>query len=135
QLNQAFVEVAEKVSPSVVVVNVTEKATATPDDFEDLEDDDSTGLSPHDFWRRFHKQFEDQMPEKVQTEGSGVIIRKDGFILTNGHVVADAEEIEVRLLDGRTFKARIRGVDPQSDIAVIKIDAENLATARFADSS
>jgi serine protease Do len=135
QLNQAFVEVAEKVSPSVVVVNVTEKATATPDDFDDLEDDGSTGLSPHDFWRRFHKQFEDQMPEKVQTEGSGVIIRKDGFILTNGHVVADAEEIEVRLLDGRTFKAKIRGVDPQSDIAVIKIDAENLPIAHFADSS
>jgi serine protease Do len=133
QLNQAFIEVAEKVSPSVVVITVTEKAKALPalDDEELLGED----APDQDFWRRFHQQFRDQMPEKIQGQGSGVIIRKNGYILTNRHVVADAEEIVVRLLDGRTFKAGVRGVDPQSDVAVIKIEADDLPVANLANSS
>jgi serine protease Do len=64
-----------------------------------------------------------------------VIIRSNGYILTNRHVVEDAESIEVRLQDGRTFKGVVRGVDPQSDVAVLKIDAEDLPAASLADSS
>ena len=132
QLNQAFIEVAEKVSPSVVVITVVEKPTAvTADD----EEDESSDSVPRDFWRRFHRQFKDVPMEKSQGQGSGIIIRDNGYILTNRHVVEEAESIEVRLQDGRTFKAKVRGMDPQSDVAVLKIDAKGLPTATFADSN
>jgi serine protease Do len=134
QLNQAFIEVAERVSPAVVVINVTEKPTQwTPPDTNDSEKSAPPGTMPREFWRQFHQQFEDDLPE--QGQGSGVIIRKDGFILTNRHVVDNAEKIQVRLRDGRTYTATVRGVDPQSDVAVIKIEADNLPVARLADSS
>src|SRR5690349_17210288 len=132
QLNQAFVEVAEKVSPAVVVITVIEKPGAQ---VNLPEEDDSTDGLPQEFWRRFHQQFREQPPEKSQGQGSGIIIRENGYILTNRHVVEDAESIEVRLQDGHTFKGVVRGVDPQSDVAVVKIDANNLTAARLADSS
>ncbi len=117
QLNQAFVEVAEKVSPAVVVITVTQKAppAATLEESDELPKESS----PREFWRWFHQQ----VPEDSIGQGSGVIIRENGYILTNRHVVEDADTIEVRLRDGRKFKAVVRGVDPQSDVAVIKIDA------------
>src|SRR5215471_6739264 len=132
QLNQAFIEVAEKVSPAVVVITVVEKPTAVNADDEEEESSDG---APRDFWRRFHRQFKDVPMEKSQGQGSGVIIRENGYILTNRHVVEEAESIEVRLQDGRTFKAKVRGMDPQSDVAVLKIDAKGLPTATFADSN
>jgi serine protease Do len=135
QLNQAFIEVAEKVSPSVVVITVTQKAGTFSLEGGTDGDENSTDALPPDFWRRFHRQFQDQMPEKTKDQGSGIIIRKDGYILTNRHVVENAEAIEVRLLDGRTFKAKVRGVDAGSDLAVIKIDADNLPVAKLADSA
>ena len=134
QLNQAFVEVAERASPSVVVINVVNQ----PGSFLDLdEQDDGEPMDslPPSFWHRFRRQQEEPPSEKPQSQGSGVIVRKNGFILTNRHVVQDAEKIEVRLRDGRSFPATIQGIDPQSDIAVLKIDADNLPAARFADSS
>ena len=132
QLNQAFIDVAAKVSPSVVVITVVQKPTAAPDD--ENADGDPLGSLPPGFWRRFHEQFK-RRPEKSLGEGSGFILREDGYILTNGHVVEDAESIEVRLQDGRTLKATVRGVDPQSDLAVIKVDSHGLPAARLADSS
>ncbi len=132
QLNLAFVEVAEKVSPTVVVINVVQKPSASsPDDEEDIPYD----TVPREFRRFFRRQSQEQPPEKSRGQGSGVIIRPDGHILTNSHVVEDAETIEVRLQDGRTFKAKVRGVDPQSDVAVIKIDAKGLPIATLADST
>ena len=132
QLNEAFVDVAEKVSPVVVVVDVVQKpeAAASSDDEEESPFDKLP-----DFWRDFHKQFREQSPERSRGEGSGVIIRSDGYILTNGHVVENAESIEVRLRDGRRFKATVRGVDHQSDVAVLKIEADSLPAAVMADSS
>ena len=128
QLNEAFVSVAAKVSPAVVVVNVVQKVNENDDegDYDAL---------PPGFWRYFHRQFRNQRPEETAGEGSGVIIRDDGYILTNGHVVDQAESIEVRLQDGRTFKAKVRGVDPQSNVAVIKIDAKGLPVATLGDSA
>lgn len=127
-LNEAFVQVAEKVSPSVVVLNVVQRAAE-----EIVPDEDNSDSFPPGFWRDFHKQF--KRPEKTYGEGSGIIVRENGYILTNRHVVEDAESIEVKLKDGRTFKASLRGLDPQSDIAIIKIDAQRLPVARLADSS
>jgi serine protease Do len=132
QLNQAFIEVAEKVSPAVVVITVVQRPAAPS--YDDGSDNLFDSL-PREFWRHFQKQFEQQMPEKVRGEGSGVIIREDGYILTNGHVVEDAQSIRVRLKDGRSFKANVRGVDPKSDLAVIKIEAARLPVAALADSA
>ena len=132
QLNQAFVEAADRVSPAVVVINVIQKASAANlDDEEDIPYDSM----PREFRRWFRRQREEQPPEKTRGQGSGIIIRPDGYILTNGHVVEEAETIDVRLQDGRTFKAKVRGIDPQSDVAVIKIEAKGLPTAGLADSS
>ena len=126
QLNDAFVQVAETVSPAVVVLTVTEKQTvfAEPDQLTDPEQ--------HEYWRRHHRLFDD---EPAQGQGSGIIVKTNGFILTNRHVIEDAEKIQVRLLDGRVFTATVRGVDPQSDVAVVKIKADNLPVARLGDSS
>src|ERR1041385_8142173 len=128
QLNEAFVQVVDKVSPSVVVINVVQKPTAS-----DKDDASSESAPPRRFRRYFHP-FDDEPEEKSLGQGSGVIIREDGFILTNSHVVEDTEKIEVRLRDGRLFKGTVRGFDPQSDLAVIKIDAKGLPAAMLADS-
>ncbi|MDB6123435.1 MAG: 2-alkenal reductase [Pedosphaera sp.] len=136
QLNEAFVEVADQVAPAVVVITVVQKAAASsslhssPGEEGDTEEDPLDRIPPE--FRRFFRQ---SPPEKTRGQGSGIIIREDGYILTNRHVVEDAEKIEVRLKDGRTFKADVRGVDAPSDVAVIKIDAKNLPIAKLADSS
>ena len=137
QLNQAFVQVAADVSPAVVVITVTQKASASPRlDAGDDGGDEENPLDrlPPEFRRWFRNPHRDQPPEKTIGQGSGVIIRPEGYILTNRHVVEDAEKIEVRLRDGRTFKAVVRGVDAPADVAVIKIDAQHLPVARLADS-
>lgn len=79
-------------------------------------------------------QFFFQQLERQQGIGSGVIYRPDGHILTNDHVVAGAEEIIVQLADGRSFVGHVIGRDPLTDLAVVKVDAENLPVAEFADS-
>jgi serine protease Do len=66
--------------------------------------------------------------------GSGVIVTRDGYILTNNHVVNDADEVKVSLQDGRSFTAKVVGKDPKSDVAVVKIDAHDLPAITFADS-
>lgn len=128
QLNQSFIDVASKVSPSVVVINVIQKQSTAA--FDDTEDPDLS-----DFWKKFHEQFKHAPRERTTGQGSGIILRPDGYILTNGHVIEDAESISVRLRNGKTYRATLHGVDPQSDLAVIKIDAQGLAPAELADSS
>ncbi len=137
RLNHAFIQVAERVSPSVVVISVIRQA-------EDAEADAESGRLWEWLPREFRRQFEDRFrprepaprngPPVFTAQGSGLIIREDGFILTNGHVVEDAKQVRVRLQDGRQFEAEIRGVDSQSDLAVLKVDARGLPAARFADS-
>lgn len=91
----------------------------------------------------FFKKYLEQMPEGEDTQpndersslGSGFIISKDGYIITNNHVVADADEIMVRLNDRREFVAKIVGTDPRSDIAVLKIEANDLPVLNFGDSA
>ena len=127
QLNRAFIEVAEKAATNVVVINVVEKpGTTNPDAF-----DEETDAAPHEPKKPAHPH----KAEKMFGQGSGVIIRKDGYLLTNNHVVENAEKIEVKLRDGRTFPAEIRGRDADSDLAVLKIDATDLPVARLADSA
>src|SRR5512143_3304587 len=68
-------------------------------------------------------------PRSVQTEGSGFIVRPDGYIFTNVHVIEDADKIDVKLQDGREFPARVVGADERTDIAVIKIEGKDLPVA------
>lgn len=79
-------------------------------------------------------QFFFQMLEKRQGVGSGVIYRKDGYILTNAHVVEDAKEIIVQMADGRSFPGQVIGRDALTDLAVVKVDADDLPVAELADS-
>src|SRR5438046_1290176 len=76
-----------------------------------------------------------QMPEQHRTAlGSGVIVSTDGYILTNHHVIDGAEQIKVDLNDDRTLDAKVVGTDPPSDLAVLKIDANNLPVLALGDS-
>jgi serine protease Do/serine protease DegQ len=85
--------------------------------------------------RQFFGDIPDQDREsKEEGLGSGVIVSSDGFILTNNHVVADADELTVVMSDGRKFTAKVVGADPKTDIAVVKIDATGLPAVTFADS-
>jgi serine protease Do len=92
---------------------------------------------PDDPFYQFFKRFQMPPPRPVpmQGEGSGFIVRSDGVILTNAHVVDGAKEVDVKLTDRREFKAKVLGVDKLSDIAVIKVDAKNLPTATLGDPS
>ncbi len=91
-----------------------------------------------ELFRRFFDEFFGDIPEREFRQaalGSGVIIDDDGYILTNEHVVDNADKITVTLSDGREFKAQVKGKDPRSDLAVIKIDApKNLPVASLGDS-
>jgi serine protease Do len=91
-----------------------------------------------DPFRKFFEDFMGEMPDREYKEmglGSGVIIDPDGYILTNEHVIMDADKIKVTLPDGREFKAEVKGQDPRSDLAIIKINARNLPAVTLGDSS
>ena len=135
-LNQAFIEVADKVSPAVVVIRVAHKP-----DYSEPGDEDNPffDLLPREFRRRFEERRQ-RSPRRSRepifdAEGSGTVIREDGYILTNRHVVEEADRIKVRFKDGKEYNAEVRGEDAQSDLAVIKIGAKGLTIARLADSS
>ncbi|MDH3221785.1 MAG: DegQ family serine endoprotease [Gammaproteobacteria bacterium] len=94
------------------------------------------------FFRRFFDLPEQpdpgrQLPEKrQQSAGSGVIVdARAGIVMTNYHVIRDADEVQVSLIDGRNLKATVKGTDPQLDIAILEVDAEDLTQVEFADSS
>jgi serine protease Do len=83
---------------------------------------------------RFFPRFGPQRPEFEQGSGSGFIVSADGYILTNNHVVEGAEQVIVRLLDRREFKAKVVGTDPNTDVAVLKIDAKSLPPVALGNS-
>ena len=126
QLNNAFAKVFEIVAPSVVIIEVSKKADNETSAFEDLffqgpPDENNPRRAPRSL-------------QPIQSEGSGFIVRPDGYILTNFHVVEAADKIEVKLKDGREFSAKVVGTDEKTDIAVIKIEAKDLPAAQLGDS-
>ena len=129
QLNNAFTKVFETVAPSVVIIEVTRKDEGK--DNPSLDDLLFQNQQPQDEAapRRAPKN-----AQPVQSEGSGFIVRADGYIFTNNHVLDGSDQIEVKLKDGRAFKARVIGTDEKTDVAVIKIEAANLPTVQFANS-
>ncbi len=128
----SYAAVVKKVSPSVVRIDISiaAKEQPQPQRFE--------GNMPEDpFFRRFFPQMPNQksFSQPEHGVGSGVIVSKDGYILTNNHVVDDADQVKVSLNDGRTFTAKVVGKDPKSDVAVVKIDAKDLPAITLADST
>jgi serine protease Do len=128
----SYSSIVQKVIPSVVNIS-TEKMVKTkiPEQFRRFFEDP--------FFKRFFGPF-GQIPDKPEEHkeyalGSGVIVTKNGYIVTNNHVVAGATKIIVKLHDGRKYTAKLIGTDPKTDIAIIKIDAKNLKPITIADSS
>ena len=116
-LNNAFVGIAEKVNPSVVTITTTKVIKVRGNSMFPGFDDDL-------FYQFFG--IPPQTERRGTALGSGVIVDKKGYILTNNHVVEQGEKINVRLIDNREFEAKVVGTDPKSDLAVIKIEADNL---------
>ena len=116
----AFVSVAEHVKPAVVFIRA-----------QHVERGDNQRLPPgfQDFFPNLRRR-----PQVEQGSGSGFIVSPDGFILTNNHVVAGADKVTVRLYDKREFTAKVVGTDPNTDVAVIKIDARSLPSVGFGNS-
>jgi serine protease Do len=115
----SFSPLVKKASPSVVNISVVKKIEGTEQNPSPSGPNDPFG----DFFDRF---FGNQIPRdyKQQGLGTGFIIDKEGYILTNNHVVDAADEVKVKLLDGKEFNAKIIGRDPKTDLALIKIDPD-----------
>ncbi len=124
QTGRAFVEIAKAVTPAVVNISTVIKSPQQAAPFFD-----------DPFFRRFFgDEFREFEPRKRPGLASGVIVSVDGYIVTNNHVVSNAEQIKVLLSDKREFKAKLIGADPKTEIAVIKIDANDLPTIVWSDS-
>lgn len=104
-----------------------------PSPFRDFFGDDFNGFFGPKFKLETPKNQSNKPPTKVGT-GSGVVVSKDGYIMTNNHVIADADDIEVTLHDNRTYKATVVGTDPTTDLALIQIKEKNLPKISFVNS-
>ena len=130
-----FAPVVKKALPSVVNISSSKMSRVPAGFFGQLPEDP---LFRQFFGDNGNGQFRSprEMPQQRETGlGSGVIMTRDGYILTNNHVVDGASEVRVTLGDKREFKAKVVGTDPKTDIAVVKIDAANLPPITLADSS
>src|SRR6266576_3635076 len=118
-IGNAFVAVADRVKPAVVFIKS-----------QKVERAESQRLPPgfEDFFPQRRR------PQVEQGSGSGFIVSPDGYILTNNHVVAGADKVTVKLYDKREFTAKVVGTDPNTDVAVIKIDAQNLPAVQYGNS-
>ena len=139
ELSDAFATVAARVKPSVVYI--TARLDARPAAHGSRgQSPDLKQLPPE--LRQFFRGMPDmdgspgepEAPRGGMASGSGFVVSSDGYILTNNHVVDGASEVRVRLLDRREFKAKVVGRDPNTDVAVIKIDATNLTPAPLGNS-
>ena len=133
-----FTDLVEEASPAVVNIStrqkMPERAVAGHPALPDLE-----GLPP--MFREFFERSIPQMPRgpggrqrEAQSLGSGFIISDDGYVLTNNHVVADADEIIVRLSDRSELEAKLIGADPRTDVALLKVDGKDLPTVKLGKS-
>lgn len=128
KISQAMASIADAVRPSVV--NISTSRT--------VRSHDTSPFSEDPFFRHFFgdkfKEFETPRERKAMALGSGVIVDKNGIIVTNYHVVKGAEEIKVTLSDNREFKGKVTGSDQKTDIAIVKIEARNLPAIKWGDS-
>ncbi|HDZ61541.1 MAG TPA: DegQ family serine endoprotease [Nitrospirae bacterium] len=128
-ISKAMAEVAETVKPSIVNISTTRTEKMTGGQFSPFFNDP--------FFRRFFgDRHNKQQPKEYKTAslGSGVIVSADGYILTNNHVIQNADEITVLLPDKREIKGKVIGTDPKTDLSVIRIDASDLQPVTWGDS-
>jgi serine protease Do len=124
-LSASFVEIARRVEPAVVNIDTMQ----TAENENDNEDKTERTPNPYDLFRR-------QPPRPTHGVGSGFIIDSKGFIITNNHVIEGATTITIGLLSGERFRAKVIGVDKETDLAVLKIDADHeLPIMKFGDSN
>ena len=123
--NQAYERIAKAVTPAIVAIQSTQVIKVQQSPFMN-----------DPFFRQFFGNMFPQVPKEQREKalGSGVIVSPEGYIVTNNHVIAKAAEIEVTLSDKRSFKGKVVGADPSTDVAVIKIEGSNLPTAPFGNS-
>ena len=125
-----FADLVERVSPAVVNVSTTQLYHASsydPErgpDMRNFPQDGPFGEFYKRFWNQHMESPERDRPERMSGVGSGFIIDPDGFIVTNDHVIDDAETIEVTLSDGRRYEAEVIGADEKTDLALLKIAAD-----------
>jgi Do/DeqQ family serine protease len=128
QLSDSFADIIEKASPAVVEIRSTRiiKASAQQQ---------GNPFASDPFFRQFFGPFSQRPRDQRESGlGSGVIVSASGYILTNNHVVEKANSLKVQLSDGRELSGKVVGADPQTDVAVVKINADNLPTLPFANS-
>jgi serine protease Do len=123
ELSEAFASVAERVKPSVVYIRAGGRSDAPQ----------RPQLQVPPGFERFFPNLPDG-EQYQRSSGSGFVVSRDGYVLTNAHVVDGAKDLTVRLLDRREFKAKLVGTDPATDVALLKIDAPNLTPAPLGDS-
>jgi Do/DeqQ family serine protease len=127
-LSNSFADIIEKASPAVVKISMTRVIKAS-------EQQGSNPFANDPFFQQFFGG-RGQRPRDQREEGlgSGILVTSSGYILTNNHVVDKASKLKVTLSDGRDFTAKLVGADPQTDVAVVKIDASNLPVLPFGNS-
>jgi Do/DeqQ family serine protease len=115
----SLADAAKKAMPSVVNIYTSKEVRHRPP------------LADDPILRRFFPGLEESEPRRATSLGSGVIVSSEGYVLTNNHVVEEADDIELVLADGRRMRAAVRGSDPESDLAVLKVDGKNLPVITF----
>lgn len=137
EISRDFTAVAKKAIPAVVAIKVKSQKKKSSS-FFDSSSDDLNELFNDDFFQRFFRKRgeEGESPQQSVTgAASGFIISPEGYVLTNSHVVREASEIEVTLNDAREYSAKVIGSDPNTDIAILKIDAKDLPSIELGDSN
>ncbi|MBC7819490.1 MAG: trypsin-like peptidase domain-containing protein [Planctomycetaceae bacterium] len=132
-LSEAFRNASEAIRPAVVSITSSKQTRVGKQSGQPVLPEELRRFFGDDFGRQFNTPSPGQKSIQ-QGFGSGVIISRDGYVLTNNHVVADADRVMVKTQAGNEYQAKVVGTDPKTDVAVVKIDASDLPMARLADS-
>ncbi|MEM9782333.1 MAG: trypsin-like peptidase domain-containing protein, partial [Pseudomonadota bacterium] len=128
---ESFADLAEELSPAVVNISTAQ----TVDDAERGQRQLPPGNPFNDLFRDFFDRNRPQGPREVESLGSGFVISPEGFVVTNNHVIENADEITVNFANGTSLVAELVGTDPKTDIALLKVEPESpLSFVQFGDS-